>query len=441
MKMTKTAIRVEHLGKHYRIGQRESYKTFRDAITNTAAAPLRRLMRKSNSGNGDEYFWALKDVSFEVEPGEVVGIIGRNGTGKSTLLKILSRITSPSSGSVELHGRISSLLEVGTGFHPELTGRENIYLSGSILGMKRREIDQKFDDIVKFAEVEKFLDTPAKRYSSGMYVRLAFAVAAHLEPEILLVDEVLAVGDASFQKKCLSKMQSVGEEGRTVLFVSHNMPAITRLCPRTILLDAGSVMHDGPSSQVVGGYLRSGTGSTASREWPDSSKAPGDDIARLLAVRVLSEGGEVTDVVDICSPVGIEMEFEVIKPGFIMIPRYHFYNDEGLNIFVTFENDPVWQRRPRQRGHYLSTAWIPGNLLSEGMVIVNALIRTTNPGIMNFFERDAVAFHVVDKFVEDSARGDFAGHIPGVIRPLLKWTTQFSPNFEEQSSLDIQPLD
>ncbi|MCX6676307.1 MAG: ABC transporter ATP-binding protein [Methanothrix sp.] len=424
--MTKTAIRVEHLGKRYRIGQRESYKTFRDAITNIAAAPLRRLMQKSNSSNGDEYFWALKDVSFEVEPGEIVGIIGRNGTGKSTLLKILSQITSPTTGSVELHGRVSSLLEVGTGFHPELTGRENIYLSGSILGMKRREIDEKFDDIVKFAEVEKFLDTPAKRYSSGMYVRLAFAVAAHLEPEILLVDEVLAVGDASFQKKCLSKMQSVGEEGRTVLFVSHNMPAITRLCPRTILLDAGSVMHDGPSPRVVSTYLRSGIGTTAAREWPDINKAPGNDIVRLLAVRVRTENGEIADAVDIRKPVGIEMEFEVLKPDRVLVPGYHFFNDEGVHVFAAIDHDPVWQRRYRPKGHYLSTAWVPGNMLSEGAIIVGAAISTLDPFEVHFDERDAVAFQAVDSLEGDSARGDYSGHFPGVIRPLLKWTTQYT---------------
>jgi lipopolysaccharide transport system ATP-binding protein len=385
-------------------------------------------MQKSNSSNGDEYFWALKDVSFEVEPGEVVGIIGRNGTGKSTLLKILSQITSPTTGSVELHGRVSSLLEVGTGFHPELTGRENIYLSGSILGMKRREIDEKFDDIVKFAEVEKFLDTPAKRYSSGMYVRLAFAVAAHLEPEILLVDEVLAVGDASFQKKCLNKMQSVGEEGRTVLFVSHNMPAITRLCPRTILLDAGSVMHDGSSSQVVSSYLRSGIGTTAAREWPDINKAPGNDIVRLLAVRVRTEVGEIADAVDIRKPVGIEMEFEVLKPGYVLAPNYHFFNEEGINVFVAGDHDPVWQRQPRPKGRYLSTAWIPGNLLSEGTLIVGAAISTNDPVIVHFFERDAVAFQIVDSLDGDSARGDYAGHIPGIVRPILRWTTKYSSN-------------
>ena len=423
--MTKTAIRIKHLGKRYRIGQRESYKTFRDAITNIAATPFRQMMKKSNSSNGDEYFWALKDVSFEVEPGEVVGIIGRNGTGKSTLLKILSQITSPTTGSVELHGRVSSLLEVGTGFHPELTGRENIYLSGSILGMKRREIDEKFDDIIKFADVEKFLDTPAKRYSSGMYVRLAFAVAAHLEPEILLVDEVLAVGDASFQKKCLNKMQNVGEEGRTVLFVSHNMPAITRLCPRTILLDAGSVMHDGPSPQVVSTYLRSGMGTTAAREWHDINKAPGNDIVRLLAVRVRTEDDEIADAVDIRKPVGIEMEFEVLMPGNVLVPNYHFFNEEGINVFIANDHDPNWQRNPRPRGRFSSTAWIPGNLLSEGTMIVGAAISTMDPVKVHFFERDAVAFQIVDSLDGDSARGDYAGVYPGVIRPLLRWTTKF----------------
>lgn len=431
--MTGPAIRVEHLGKRYRIGQREPYKTFRDAILNAAAAPIRRLIRNSNSSNGDQYFWALKDVSFEVEPGEVVGIIGRNGTGKSTLLKVLSRITSPSSGSVELRGRVSSLLEVGTGFHPELTGRENIYLSGSILGMKRREIDQKFDDIVRFAEVEKFLDTPAKRYSSGMYVRLAFAVAAHLEPEILLVDEVLAVGDASFQKKCLSKMQSVGEEGRTVLFVSHNMPAITRLCPRTILLDAGSVMHDGPSPEVVGSYLRSGIGTTAAREWPDINKAPGNDIVRLLAVRVRTEDGEIAEAVDIRKPVGIEMEFQVLKEGHALVPNYHFFNEEGINAFIANDHDPNWQHTSRSIGRYLSTAWIPGNLLSEGTLIVGAAISTMDPVTIHFYERDAVAFQIVDSLDGDSARGEYAGHFPGIVRPLLRWTTRFSTDSLEKA--------
>ena len=249
--MPEPAIRVENLSKRYRItgGEKARYRTLRDTLSEAVRAPLRRLNRGTT-----EDFWALKDVSFEVQPGEVVGIIGRNGAGKSTLLKILSRITKPTGGRVTINGRVGSLLEVGTGFHPELTGRENVYLNGSILGMSRREIASKFDEIVAFAEVEKFLDTPVKRYSSGMYVRLAFAVAAHLEPEILIVDEVLAVGDAGFQKKCLGKMQEVGQQGRTVLFVSHNMAAVEQLTELAVLLHVGEVLATGGSSEVIRRY-------------------------------------------------------------------------------------------------------------------------------------------------------------------------------------------
>src|SRR4051812_1002995 len=279
-------VTVENLGKQYRLGtQSAAYSTIRESLTN-------RILGR-NGGGENATIWALRDVSFEITPGEVLGIIGRNGAGKSTLLKILSRVTEPTKGRVELHGRVGSLLEIGTGFHPELTGRENIFLNGAILGMMQKEILRKFDDIVGFSEVEKFLDTPVKRYSSGMYVRLAFAVAAYLEPEILLVDEVLAVGDASFQRKCLDRMKDVGQRGRTVLFVSHNMPAITRLCDRTILLDGGTVLEDGPSHKVVGSYLRSGLGTTAEREWSTAAAAPGNDIARLRSVRVRTESGEV----------------------------------------------------------------------------------------------------------------------------------------------------
>ncbi|RME47458.1 MAG: ABC transporter ATP-binding protein, partial [Chloroflexi bacterium] len=250
--MSDIAIRVEHLSKRYRIGQlHRPHDTLRDSIADFGLRIADWLSRRANpkskiqNSKSDDTIWALRDVSFEVKRGEVVGIIGRNGAGKSTLLKILSRITEPTSGRAEIHGRVGSLLEVGTGFHPELTGRENIYLNGAILGMRKREIDRKFDEIVAFAEIEKFIDTPVKRYSSGMYVRLAFAVAAHLEPEILLVDEVLAVGDAAFQKKCLGKMGDVAKEGRTVLFVSHNMAAITSLCQRAIWLEEGKIKEDG----------------------------------------------------------------------------------------------------------------------------------------------------------------------------------------------------
>lgn len=251
------AVRVRNLGKRYRIGQCERYDTMREAITGAVKAPFCRIKDSLSSNNrkrDQSYFWALKGVSFEIEQGEVVGIIGRNGSGKSTLLKILSRITSPTEGTAEIHGHVGSLLEVGTGFHPELTGRENIYLSGSILGMRKREIDGKFDEIIKFSEIEKFLDTPVKRYSSGMYVRLAFAVAAHLDPEILMVDEVLAVGDAAFQKKCLGKMGNIANEGRTVLFVSHNMLAVQHLCNQCILIDEGRIREYAETDIVVGKY-------------------------------------------------------------------------------------------------------------------------------------------------------------------------------------------
>lgn len=254
--MTDIAIRCENLGKRYRIGQRESYKALRDVLTDAASAPFRRLRKSRNSQSeiDNSEFWALKDVSFDVRHGEVVGIIGRNGAGKSTLLKILSRITKPTEGKVEIHGRVGSLLEVGTGFHPELTGRENIFLNGTILGMKKREIERKFDEIVAFAEIEKFLDTPVKRYSSGMYVRLAFAVAAHLEPEILVVDEVLAVGDASFQKKCLGKMGEIAKQGRTVMFVSHNMGAVSHLCSSGVVLDEGENIFAGGAAESINFY-------------------------------------------------------------------------------------------------------------------------------------------------------------------------------------------
>ena len=286
------ALRVSHLSKQYRLGgPQEPYHTFRDAVVNSVRAPL-KYFRKASLEEG---FWALNDVSFEVEQGEVVGVIGRNGAGKSTLLKILSRITSPTEGIVELHGRVGSLLEVGTGFHPELTGRENIYLSGSILGMKHREIDVKLDDIVKFSEIERFLDTPVKRYSSGMYVRLAFAVAAHLEPEILLVDEVLAVGDAEFQKKCLGKMGDVAREGRTVIFVSHQMAAVENLCSRTILLESGHIKADGKSSEVIEKYLKKSYGDSSFIDLAERKDRRGSGEYRFQKVWLSDSAGNTVN--------------------------------------------------------------------------------------------------------------------------------------------------
>ncbi len=421
-------ITVEHVAKRFQLGAAQAhYGSLRESLVEAARAPFRRLRRGyGGGGNGDaNTIWAVEDVSFEVNAGEIVGIIGRNGAGKSTLLKMLSRITEPTRGRISLYGRVGSLLEVGTGFHPELSGRENIFLNGAILGMSKLEIKSKFDEIVAFAEVERFIDTPVKRYSSGMYLRLAFAVAAHLEPEILLVDEVLAVGDARFQKKCLDKMQDVGRQGRTVLFVSHNMPAITRLCPRTILLDAGKVFRDGPSADVVSAYLSSGLGTSAEREWSGGARAPGNEFVRLCAVRVRDDEGQVTDALDIRRPIGIEMEYEVLRSAPPLVPNLHFYNDEGTLVFILHDCDPQWRGRERAPGHYVSTAWLPGNLLAEGTLIVSAVISTHDPVTIHLDARDAVAFQVIDSLDGNSARGDYAGPMPGMVRPLVPWRTEF----------------
>lgn len=433
------AIQVQKIGKQYSIhqGGGASYNTLRDQIAKAVTSPLRFFLKRNSTeknkqtkrkGSYDETFWALRDVSFNIEPGEVVGVIGRNGAGKSTLLKIITRITDPSEGRIDLWGRVGSLLEVGTGFHKELTGRENVYLNGAILGMKRVEIDRKFDEIVAFSEIEKFIDTQVKYYSSGMGVRLAFAVAAHLEPEILLVDEVLAVGDASFQKKCLNKMEDVGRQGRTILFVSHHMPSITRLCQRAILLDAGHVLQDGPSYQVVSDYLTSGLGTSSEREWKDVASMPGDEFVRLQSVRVRNSYGEVSDTIDIHERVGIEMEYDVLVDGQVLYPHFTVHNEEGLWLFVSFDTDKEWLRKPRPRGHYLSTGWIPGNLLTEGTMMIGPAIRTEEPYRLHFHERDAVAFQVVESGATSGARADHPGHFPGVIRPLLEWETKYHPN-------------
>jgi len=443
--MSDIAIRVEGLGKRYRLGQQVGYKTLRETFflayhTPTRVLGQRLLARRqaqdrrrktedaglrSPVSSQSDHIWALKDVSFEVKCGEAVGIIGRNGSGKSTLLKILSRITAPTEGYAEMRGRVGSLLEIGTGFHPELTGRENVYLNGAIIGMKKGQIERRFDEIVAFAEIEQFLDTPVKRYSSGMYVRLAFAVAAHLQPEILIVDEVLAVGDTAFQKKCLGKMGSVTEEGRTVLFVSHNMTAVRRLCPRAILLDAGHVLEDGPADHAIRAYLESGLRRTARREWPELSKAPGNDIVRLRAVRVCAQDGNTTDSIDMRCEVQIQMEYDVLKSGHVLVPNLHFFNEEGLNVFVAQDSDHSWRGCPRPMGTYVSSAWVPGNFLAEGTMVVGAAISTYDPFMVHLYEQDAVAFQVVEALEENPTRGAYGGPMPGVVRPLLKWTTQF----------------
>ncbi len=361
----------------------------------------------------------------QVQQGEALGIIGRNGAGKSTLLKILSRVTAPTSGVVKVKGRIASLLEIGTGFHAELTGRENIYLNGAIMGMNRAEIAHKFDEIVDFSGVEQYIDTPVKRYSSGMYVRLAFAVAAHLEPEILIVDEVLAVGDTDFQKKCLGKMNDVTETGRTVLFVSHNMTAITRLCRRVALIEKGEVVLDGVSTDVISHYLASNIGSVAMREWPDLNEAPGTHIAKLRLVRVRDNAGHPSAALDIRKPFQVEMEYEVFEGGRVLAPNFHFYNGENVCVFITVDQDKTWKNKPRPAGHYVSTVHIPGNFLAEGTLTVLVALSELNPVVVHFALAEVVAFQVVDSLDGDSMRGDYGKALPGVIRPALEWTTDY----------------
>jgi lipopolysaccharide transport system ATP-binding protein len=423
-----SVISVEHVTKTYRLGAIGAASLQHDFARWWARVlrrpdPFLRIGPKHRRRHVGEQFLALDDVSFEVQQGDVVGIIGRNGAGKSTLLKILSQVTAPTAGQIKLYGRVASLLEVGTGFHPELTGRENVFLNGAILGMTKAEVRSKFDEIVAFSECEEFIDTPVKRYSSGMYVRLAFAVAAHLEPEILIVDEVLAVGDVQFQKKCLGKMQEVGREGRTVLFVSHTMSAITRLCSRAVLLAAGRVARDGAVQDVVSTYLHTGHGTTAVRDWPDLATAPGNHIVRIVAARVRSNG-KITDNVDIRNPVDIDIEYQVLSPGSVLVPNIHVYNGEGACAFIANDSDPAWRRRPRAAGTYVSTAHIPGNFLAEGSFLVGVAVSTMVPLTVHAWEPDTVAFEVVDSTDGTTARGDYAGPMPGVVRPMLSWTTE-----------------
>ena len=422
--MSDLAVRVEQLSKRYRLGATHASE---GSLAGTLSQGLRRLMgrRPAVAGPTGDTLWALRDVSFEIKKGEVFGVIGTNGSGKSTLLKILSRVTEPTKGRAVIHGRFCGLLEVGTGFHPELTGRDNVFMSGAILGMKRQEIARKFDEIVAFAEVEQFIDTPVKHYSSGMYVRLGFSVLAHMDPDILIVDEVLAVGDVRFQKKCMGKMEDVGQHGRTVILVSHDMPAITRMCSRAILLNKGEIVQAGAAHDVVNHYLHAGH-IQPSIEWPDPAQAPGNDIVRLRAVRVKTETGRIADVVDIRNPIRVEIEYDILKPGHAIVAQFGFNTEEDVIAFIANDRDPAWYRRPRPVGRYISTAWIPGNFLSEGTMVVGGGLFSEDPWHEHCDVPRAVGFRVVDPGTGDTARGDVTGRWEGVVRPLLRWATERS---------------
>lgn len=414
------AIEVEGLSKKYRLGEYQAaYGTLRETFVHAG----RRLTGREHHRASTE-LWALQDVSFDVPEGEVLGVVGRNGAGKSTLLKILSRIVSPTAGRAEIRGRVGSLLEVGTGFSAELTGRENIYLNGAILGMKRREIEDRFDAIVEFSGVETFIDTPVKRYSSGMYVRLAFAVAAHFEPEILFVDEVLAVGDAEFQARCLGRMEEFGNSGRTVIFVSHNMQAVAQLCDRAILLEGGRLVREGPSEEVVAYHLQTSAGAGSTRTW-SADEAPGDDLVRLRSVRIVDEDGDSVDYVDVRRPVGIELAFTVLHGGGPPVVPKLKVTTAGRVAFNAMDIDSRWHDSAPP-GDYVATAWIPGNLMNEGLVSVDAAVCSIDsPKLHHHVSvHEAVSFHVQDPTEGDSSRGTFTGQWRGVVRPLLDWTVR-----------------
>jgi lipopolysaccharide transport system ATP-binding protein len=424
-----TVIKVENLSKQYRLGQVGTGTISHDVnrwwhkIRGKEDPYLKIGESNDRTVKGDsDYVWALKDINFEVNQGEVLGIIGRNGAGKSTLLKILSRTTAPTTGSVKIKGRVASLLEVGTGFHPELSGRENIFLNGAIMGMSKHEIAQKFDEIVAFSGVERYIDTPVKRYSSGMYVRLAFAVAANLEPDILIVDEVLAVGDAEFQKKCLGKMKDVSEkDGRTVLFVSHQLDAITRLCNRALLFTNGQLIHDGAVDSAIRLYHNKLNDSVAFRS--RGKVRPGSEKVKLNSVLLREKDGHETGIVDISKAFEIVMEYEVLSDDEMLTSGINIFNEDGDYLFTSHDVKNATSHIKLKKGIYESAVIIPGNFLAEGLMTVSVSIMSYDPFIVHFHEVDLLSFSVYDNQGGNTARGIYAGKFPGLVRPLLSWET------------------
>lgn len=411
--MSELTVSVENLSKEYRRGI-INHGTLRQDFESWWARLCGRedpnsLLNVHRSAALEQKFLALDRVNFEVSRGEILGIVGRNGAGKSTLLKVLSRITAPTAGRARLRGRVASLLEVGTGFHPEFTGRENIFLNGAILGMTKAEIRRKLDEIVAFGEVEAFLDTPVKRYSSGMYVRLAFAVAAHLEPEILIVDEVLAVGDAGFQKKCLGKMGQVGREGRTVLFVSHNMTALQSLCERAIWLDSGRVRADGPAVEIVADYLSQSAPQAVEQCWEEPASAPGNDKVRMRLARVVAGGGDFS----VASPLRLEFEFWNLVPAANLNFSLHLATLEGVRILNT-ASSPIGCGDGLVRG----VCHIPGDFLNDDVYRVSLMV-VEDTSVPIYRHDDILVFGLHD--IERS--GNWFGKWPGIIRPHFRWET------------------
>lgn len=426
-------IHIENVGKRYQlVSERAAYSTLRESLVGSFTRSVKRLRGRGET-NADRSFWALRGINLDVVPGERLGIVGVNGAGKSTLLKILSRITEPTEGRARLYGRVGSLLEVGTGFHGELTGRENIYLNGAILGMKHAEIARNFDEITAFAELGRFLDMPVKRFSSGMYMRLAFAVAAHLQPEILIVDEVLAVGDAAFQKKCLGKMSEVSRSGRTVIFVSHNMAAVQNLCSRVLWLAGGRVVDDGEPTRVIGNYLKTTLTTMSQQTWPDPAAAPGNDGVRLRRAAIGPAAAEFEDHLTVRTPLRVEFEYWNLVDGAALDLAVVVRTEEGYPIFSTLSSgDPRWTGKPFPSGLYRSSFEIPGNLLNDGVHRVEVNFRRNERQLVYRLD-DVLIFEVID--TPEDRLGSF-GKVVGAVRPPLTWTTTL---VQEQREADTPP--
>jgi lipopolysaccharide transport system ATP-binding protein len=419
--MSDLAIRVEHLSKQYRIGaQAERYDTLRDVLTGTIGRAVKRLKPGQAANDPANTIWALRDISFDVKRGQVLGIVGRNGAGKSTLLKVLARVTEPTEGLGEIRGRVGSLLEVGTGFHPELTGRENIFLNGAILGMKRTEIARKFDEIVEFSEVGQFIDTPVKRYSSGMYLRLAFSVAAHLEPEILVVDEVLAVGDAEFQRKCMGKMGDVAQQGRTVLFVSHNMSAVLRLTQETLVIEKGRLALRAPTPQAVDYYLSRGYATEGERSWDTEEVPPESYPFRPVALRVRDARGKVSDTIRSTEPSTLEFEYRLAEGITGLRVGIYLMSTRGEYVFTSFDTDnpDAFERySARPAGHYVSRCALPADLLNEGRFVIG--VNASSYRIKRYFQDEQAMTFTVDGA---GAPGTvWPEPRLGAVRPRLDW--------------------
>jgi lipopolysaccharide transport system ATP-binding protein len=424
--MDEIVISCENISKQYRLGVIGSRTIAQDlnrwwAKVRGREDPFLKIgdVNRLNKIEGD-FIWALKDISLEIKQGEVLGVIGKNGAGKSTLLKLFSRVTVPTTGIIKIKGKIASLLEIGTGFHPELTGRENVYLNGAILGMTKNEIKRKFDEIIEFSGIGKYIDTPVKRYSSGMYVRLAFAVAAHLEPDILIVDEVLAVGDFEFQKRCLGKMKDVSKQGRTVLFVSHNMGAINSLCTHAVLLSQGTVKASGNPGNITGMYLKgqAEVDNEFSLDLRNAETLTNDSVAKILNVRLFNKDSVNFDIIRVSDEINIEMEYEIHENGFKPVPQVTLVSMKGETVFVS----TCYKHTDFSKGKYKARIVIPSDFLNSETYYFQFCIETMDP-FKDHYRFIGMPFTVIDD-IDSITKAGYRGEIPGIIRPLLVWSNE-----------------